>query len=250
MSFVIQVSRFCSVRVEQEGSALPLESLSFAPTGATVKKLADHKMIIKPRMAGFDLFYSKNPLASPPLLGAITGPVHFTFAMLLSRLDLLEKYEPDLTPASGAQLYLDNLNSAGNILAGNPVVLSSGAVAAVGDGARVTLPVFSATTALAAPLPTKFQVFKKFAPATLVQETPIVPVAGAAQASATINLANSPPGPYLLKTDAAGAPSQTIYVDEEVAGMRPFGVFDLHWNSAQDGVPPGGLSFVLRFRLR
>ncbi len=252
MSFILEFHRLFKVSVRENGAGPLLSGFSFEPTPATCRRLADHQLVFRAREAGFEVFYRANPLVTPALLGRITGPVRFTFAMCQSDLHFLERYEPDLTPTTGPQLYLDNLTVTGDIQPNTTDTLSVGAVVQAADAVRIYPPVFQVTTDTSGPqAPTKFIVRKKFNPGpTALVEAPIDASGGARQGFAKIDLSRQPPDLYTLETNAANATVATICVDQELAGSRALGLVDIHWQSAQDTAPTGGVSYIIRFRKR
>ncbi len=252
MSFILEFHRFFKVSVRENGAGPLLPGFSFEPTPETRGRLAEHQLVFRAREAGFEVFYRANPLNAPALLGRIAGPVRFAFAMRQSDLHFLERYEPDLTPATGPQLYLDNLTTAGAIQPNTTDTLSVGAVVQPADAVRIYAPVFQVAADTSGPqAPTKFIVRKKFNPGlTPVAEVPIDTAGGAVRSFAKIDLSRQLPGPYTLETNAAGATAATIYVDAELAGSSALGLVDIHWQSAQDTAPAGGVSYVIRFRKR
>jgi hypothetical protein len=92
----------------------------------------------------------------------------------------------------------------------------------------------------------------KFAPAATrpLLEVPIVAASGAARGGARIDLSAHPPGPYTLETDAPGAAPRTVYVDDDLAGGTFLGLVDVHWATAQNTAPAGGVPYVIPFRKR
>lgn len=252
MSFTLEFRRLFKVSVRENGAGPLLPGFSFEPMPATQGRLANHQLLFQARDAGFEVFYRSNPLVAPALLGRISGHVRFTFAVRQSDPDFLKRYEPDLTPATGPQFYLDNLTAAGLIQPNTTDTLAAGPVVQAVDASRVVPPVFQVAADISGPqAPTKFVVREKYNPGpSPVAEAPIEASGGAAQGLAKIDLSRQPTGPYTLKTDAPGAVATTIYVDEEAAEAGVFGVVDIHWQSAQDTAPAGGVSYVIRFRKR
>ena len=98
------------------------------------------------------------------------------------------------------------------------------------------------------PAATKFIIKDRFDPAVKILEVPITAIAGAKLASTKIDLAENPEGPYLMQTDPAGSAAQNIYIGNELARTRIFMLVDIHWESPQDSVPPGGVSYEIRFK--
>jgi hypothetical protein len=248
MSFVLQYRRLFTVSVQDEaGAAIP--GFAFVPASRTLALLANHQLTFRSRAAGFEVFYRVNPLAADPLVGRIGHRIRLTFPFALTEPGFFERYEPDLTPASGPQLYLDNLTPAGAIQPPATTTLTTGPVAQVADAMKVYPRRFLATADLGGGgAPTKFTVRGKFAPGDVILEAPVVAAAGAGQAAVRIDLSGHPAGPYTLGTDAAGATPRTIYVDDDLAGAPLLGLVDVHWETAQDSAPAA--AYVIRFRKR
>ncbi|NLE61579.1 MAG: hypothetical protein GX616_24770 [Planctomycetes bacterium] len=251
MSFALQVRPLFRVTVRQDGSDALLPGFSFRPSAATVRRLADHALLFQGREAGLEIFYCTNPLASSPLLGRIRNRVRFTFEVHQADPSFYKTYLPDLTPATGPQIYLDNLNGAG-VLPPVPLTeLTAGAFVQAADMVKVRPPVFTAAIAIdGGPAPTELLVKDKFDPTRIVLHAPITVSPGAKLGMTKIDLSAQPAGPYLLHTNVAGTASHALYVDEALTAARVFGVLDLYWASAQDAVAPGGISYVVRFKKR
>ena len=250
MSFVLQYLRLYTVAMQDaDGEALP--GFAFTPTSRTRRRLADHQLVFRSREAGFEVYYRLNPQAGDPLLGRITQRVRFTFLFTQRDAGFFTRYEPMLTPATGPQLYLDNLTASGTIQPAATVTLTADAVVQPADAVKIHPRKFLAATDIAGPPPpTRFTVRDKFAPDTVVLQAPIAVTPGARRAATTIDLSARPPGVYTLETDAPGAAPRTIYADDDVAGTPALGVVDVHWQTPQDTAPAGGAAYVIRFRER
>lgn len=248
MSFVSQFHPFLGVRVEEDPSAQILSGFRLVPTEDCRKVLNNRAIVFRPRESGFQLFYETNPLAADPLLGPITSREQFSFALTSDRADLFELYEPDLTAATGPQLYLDNLTPSGNIQTKTTLTVST--VVATGDAVRIAPPVFESTVDVSGGSPpTQLTVKEKFPPNSVVLQAAIPPSAGG-RSAVKVDLSDESPGLFTLETNAAGSPVTTVYVADELAGTGVLGVVDLFWESRQDTVAAGGIAYSIRLRKR
>ena len=104
-----------TVTVEEKGTGKAIPALGFEPTSATAQRLADHKLVFRPRANGFQLYAQFNPEAGNARLGAIAARTSFVFGIRLTEADFLARYHPDLDPATGPNLYLANLDADGTV---------------------------------------------------------------------------------------------------------------------------------------
>ena len=242
MSFVIEYKPMFIVMV-QDSAGKTLPGFSFTPTESTRKRMADHHLLFRRREYGFDVYYQSNPLVAAPLLGPIRSRMQFVFYFNLSEGDFFSRYKPKLTPETGAQFYLDNLTSSGNIQLKS--TLSNWISVQTSDAAQLFSPVFTALVPFSGGAPTKFVLRDKFDPTKVICDVP-AQVAGG-QATAKIDLSKSPPGPYTLETDVGGAKKQTIYVDTELASADSHGLVALSWETPQDSISANGQTYQVKF---
>ncbi len=248
MGFVLDYQVFFRVSVVDEGSGKSLPGVSFSPTSRCARLLSDHQLVFRPREAGFAVYSAANPQAADPLLGRITSLITFSFTAQLKDSSFFTRYAPDPAAMPGPHFYLDNLQASGVIQPAGGQSLAAGAFVDVADAARIYPQVFFAKTDLSAgPVPSKYLVKKFFNPAVTVKEVTI-DSGGATLASTRIDLSAQSGGPYLLDTDSLGSSPQTIYLDNELSSQGVLGVVDISWESPQDGVPAGGLNYLLRFK--
>lgn len=249
MSFVVEYRPFVNVTVQEDGPDTPLAVLSFSPTRECAAALADRHLIFRRREAGFQLFYRRNPIAADPLMGPITSRVRLAFAAVLVRPDLLETFEPDLSGETGPQVYFDNLTPSGNIQTKDTLTTST--VVQSEDASRLYPPVFEATADLSVPSPpTEWRLVDPFDSTNVVHKEPIDPSATGLTRTKIDLTKKKLTGPFRLATDKTAPPSRGIYVDEGLAYLGAFGVVDIHWETRQDTVPPGGEDYFIRFRRR
>jgi hypothetical protein len=249
MSFARTYRPLFSVAAEDGASHARLAALAFVPTRACERKLADHQLLFRPREGGLQILYQTNPEAADPLLGRIEARTRFSFAMV-AQGNLLERYHPDLTAATGPQLLLDNLTPGGNIQTKN--TLSVGTTVQDTDGVKIHPPVFVVSLDLDVPAPpTAVRIHDKFDADTVLREVPIAAAEGSAPALTRIDLSDLPSGPYLLDTDAPASVARTIYVDRELAARPVLGVVDLYRETPQDDdFPNEQVSYFIRFQPR
>lgn len=256
MSFTLSYNHFFTVRVLDADSGLPIEGIAFIPSEQCAINLNKHRLTFKIRTGGFDVFYQQNPEALVPLLAPINQRTKFSFGFVISDPNFFTKYEPDLD--NPPQLYLDNLDSTGTILAASNAVLSENAEVELADTAKIYATTFSITTDLTqAPVPTLYDINEKHNPANTLQSVAIDNPLGldqvvtklndtVAQAASFISAA----GPYLLESDSGQPATRTIYLDDQLVRENITGIVDIYWENSQDTVPPGGNNYEIRFKLK
>ncbi len=247
MSFVTTYKPLFDVAVEDEADGARLRGFTVTPTEACRRALADHQLVERNRESGVQVFYRTNPQAADPLLGRISARTRFTFALTNSAADLFAVYEPDLGPETGPQLYFDNLDAGGAI--DSATTLTANGVVATDDAAKIHATVFQVRTDMSgADPPTELRINDKF-DGSLVKQVSLV-AGGGDEVITQVDLSAFAPGVYTLETDAPGATSKTIFIDDTLARLAPLGVVDLYWETAQDTAPADGDSYVIRFRKR
>jgi hypothetical protein len=124
-----------SLAVEEDGTGKPISALRLKPTGATRRKLADHRLVFRLRPDGFQIYGQHNPEAGDARLAPITVRTPLVFGAWLIEPDFLDRYHPDLDAAGGASLHLANLNADGSVRASGTV--SRGDAVETADGVRI-----------------------------------------------------------------------------------------------------------------
>lgn len=246
MSFVIAFRPFCQVACSDDAGD-PVHAFRFRPTADGARKLADHRMLFRPRPDGFALYYQGNPEVADPLLAPIAARTRFGFTMSLAEPDFFARHHPDFTQATGPQLYLDNLSGAGAIQSGGP--LTEAAEVEVEDAARLGARKFAARVDLTPPAPVSLDVTDKFSGAA-VTSAAVNAAAGATATVVEIDLVGEPSPVFGLTETPPGTETTTIYTDDAVAAAAPLGVLDIYWDQRQDAVPAAGLDYSVVFRRR
>src|SRR5690606_24628523 len=137
-------------------SMAPVEEIIFIPSRECIENLDKHRLIFKPRVGGFDVYYQTNPQAIDPVLAPITKRTKFSFMFIITGVDFFKKYEPDLDGAP--QLYFDNLDSTGAILSGATEVLSEATEVQNSDSIKAYPQTFVVNTDFTiAPTPTAYR---------------------------------------------------------------------------------------------
>lgn len=255
MSFTLSYIDFFNIRVLDVDSGNPIDGIHFIPSAECKMNLEKHRLLLKKRTGGLDIYYQENPEASSPLLAPIKKRTRFGFGLVISDPNFFSSYEPDLDDPP--QLYFDNLDGAGAILAGAVEVLSENAQVQVVDTAKVYAKTFSVVTDLTvAPAPSSYSIKEKHGPATL-QTVLIDNSSGTNKVTTKLNdpiqQAASfvdASGPYLLESDSGLPATSTIYLDDQLVRQSLTGIIDIYWETDQDTVPPGGTSYEIRFKLK
>jgi hypothetical protein len=246
---VIAFRPIFTVAVEEKGTGKPIRALAFEPTAATVRRLADCRLVLRPRDDGLQVFGQFNPEAGNDPLGGIKARTAFVFGIRLKERDFLARYHPDLDPTTGPNLYISNLAADGSVRGAGR--LSLGDAVERADGARIVGRRLNARADLAAnPVPTSLRVTDRFKPSRTVASAPVTAAAGAATASVAIDLSADLAAAYTLAPQPADQPKTTLYVDDELAGSGAFGVLELVADPATGQAPAEGRKYSIAFRRR
>ena len=256
MSFTINYTELFKIRVLEAVTNNPIEDLHFFPTQECLENLKDHRLILKQRNSGVDIFYAQNPEALNLIMAPISQRTRFGFGFSIGDPSFFKKYDPDLT--NPAQFYLDNLDNAGNILPGALEVLSENAVVDTIDATRVYGRTFTVTTDLTvAPAPNDYRINEKFNPANTLQTVAIDNPLGLNVVTTKLNdpyeqvaeyIKDS--GPYLLESDTGQPATSTIYLDDQLVKKNATGIVDIYWENSQGTAAPGGNIYQIIFSLK
>jgi len=245
MSFAAAYHPFMTVRTADDGGGA-VTAFRFQPSDDCVRRLGDHRLTFRPRADGFQLYYRTNPLAATALVGAIGARTRFGFEMRIADAGFFNAFHPDLDATTGPQLLLDNLDGAGAVQAGGS--LAAAATVEQDDAGRIVRRVHDVAVDMAAPAPTALTVAERFGG---VAEPPIpVPATTAATQLVAIDLRKAEGVAFTIAETPPSPPARAIYADDRAAGLGLAGVVDLYWETAQDTVPAGGLTFDITFRRR
>lgn len=256
MSFTISYIKFFKVRAVESVGMEPVEEVSFIPSKECLQNLNKHRLVFKPKTGGFDILYQTNPYAADPVIAPISKRIRFSFGMIISDANFFKKYEPDFD--GPPQLYFDNLDSTGNILAGATEVLSEAAEVQANDSVKIFPLTFVVNTDLTiAPTPNSYLIKDKFNPATTLQTVNIDNPLGLNNVSTKLNDLEKQAasyidetGPYLLESDSGQPPQRTIYLDDQLVKQNLSGIADIYWDSSQSNAVPNGNEYQIRFKLR
>ena len=256
MSFTISYTELFKIRVLEDVTNNPIEDLRFFPTEECLKNLRNHRLTWKPRNSGIDVFYEQNPEAMNPIMAPISQRVRFSFGFTIGDPSFFKKYDPDLT--TPAQLYLDNLDNAGNVLPGAIEALSQNPVVDTVDAARVYAKTFTVTTDLTvAPAPNNYRINEKFNPANTLQTVAVDNPFGLNVVTTKLNDPHEQVlqyikenGPYLLESDTGQPATRTIYLDDQLVKKNATGIVDIYWENSQGTAAPGGNEYQIIFSLK
>ena len=238
-----------TVTVDEQGTGKAVSALGFEPTPTTERRLADHRMVFRPRAAGFQLYAQFNPEAGDARLGPITARTSFVFAIQLMESDFLARYHPDLDPATGPNLYLANLDADGSVRPSG--ALGLGATVERADAARIVGRRLNARADLTAvPAPTSLKVTDRFDPARTVADVAVAASAGSTTAAVAIDLSADAADAFSLAPQPADTPRTTLFADDELAGRGAFGVLELVAAPTAGPDPAGGRAYTATFRRR
>jgi hypothetical protein len=239
---------FIGVSVAENGTGKPIAALNFEPTPATARRLADYRLIFRPRAGGFQLYARNNPAAGNARLAPITARAAFVFSVRTAEADFLTRYHPDLDPATGPNLYLSNLNADGTARPNGQ--LSLGATVEQADAARIVGRRLNARADLAAPTrPTSLKVTDRYAAARTVADVPVFAAAGSESASVAIDLTGDAASAYTLSPQPSGAKTM-LFADDELAGLGALGALQLIAEPFPGPDPAAGRAYTAIFRRR
>ena len=202
---VIAFRPFMSVTVEEQGTRKSIAALVFTPTAGTARRLADHKLVFRPRVNGFQLYSQTNVVAGGVRLAPITTRTAFHFGITLNEPDFLDRYHPDLDSATGPCLYLCNVDEDGTVRPSGSV--SGDSTVEQGDAARIVgRRLIARADLLRSPKPSSLRVTDRHDPSRTVTTVPVNAVAGADSANVTIDLTDDAGTAYMLNPQPGGKP--------------------------------------------
>lgn len=232
---------------DDKGKELPV--LTFEPTASTLRRIEDHRLVFRPRAAGFQLYGQYAPEAGNARLAPITRRTSLVFAIRLAESDLLDRYHPDLDAASGPNLYLANLDDDGTVRASGS--LSRGDTVEQADAARITGRRLNARADLSAtPKPVTLKVIDRFDPARMLANPPVDAIDDATRANVAIDLSQDAANAYTLAPQPSGTPRTTLFVSDELAGRGAFGALELVLAPFPGPDPAAGRQYTIKFRRR
>lgn len=237
MSRILAWRRFLEVRFEDDNTQ-PLEAFAVRATADTRERLTRYRLIARPIPSGLAIYYRVFPDLLPTLRGPITSRVRFSFTMHLRDTDFFTRFEPDLVPATGANLQLDNLDEAGAILA-DGASLSIGATVSVADAVQIGRRALPLTVNLNPSPPTHVRALHPLTGAAFVPpvQALVEPLTGAASFSTTLQIPETADPLVRVVEVPAGPLDRRAYADDSVTVSGAIGVIDLYWETAQDTVP-------------
>ena len=240
---------FMTVTVEEQGTRKGFAALVFAPTTRTARRLADHKLVFRPRVNGFQLYSQNNVEAGDVRLAPVTARTSFHFSITLNEPDFLDRYHPDLNTVTGPCIYLCNVDEDGTVRASGS--LSGGSTVEQGDATRIVgRRLISHADLTRSPKPTTLRVIDRHDPSRAVASVPINAAAGAESATVTIDLTGDAGHAYTLKPQPGGNPKATLFADDEMAGRGSFGALELVARPFPGPDPSAGRLFTATFRRR
>ena len=246
---IISFRPVMSLVVEEDGTGKPISALRLKPTGATRRKLADHRLVFRLRPDGFQIYGQHNPEAGDARLAPITVRTPLVFGAWLIEPDFLDRYHPDLDAAGGASLHLANLNADGSVRASGTV--SRGDAVETADGVRIVGRRSNARADLGTtPPPTGLRIIDRYDLARVVANVPVKAVANSTSANVALDLSADRATAYTLVPQPSGAPQSNIFVDDELAGAGAFAVIELVAAPLPGPSPAAGRRYVARFRRR
>lgn len=246
---IISFRPVMSLAIEEDGTGKPVAALRLKPTSATRRRIADHRLVFRPRPDGFQLYGQHNPQAGDARLAPITVRTPLVFGAWLIEPDFLDRYHPDLDAAGGASLHLSNLNADGSVRASGTV--SRGDTVETADSVRIVGRRSSVRADLGTtPPPTSLRVIDRYDLGRVVANVPVRAVANSSSSSVALDLSNDPAMAFTLVPQPSGAPRSNIFVESELAGAGAFAVVELVAAPLPGPSPAAGRRYVARFRRR
>lgn len=246
---IISFRPMMSLAVEEDGTGKPVAALRLKPTSATRRRMADHRLVFRPRPDGFQLYGQHNPQAGDARLAPITVRTPLVFGAWLIEPGFLDRYHPDLEAAGGASLYLANLNADGSVRASGTV--SRGDTVEMADSVRIVGRRSNVRADLrTTPPPTSLRVIDRYDIARVVSSVSVKAVANSTSTSVALDLSTDRATAFTLVPQPAGAPRSNIFVEDELAGAGAFAVIELVAALLPGPSPAAGRRYVARFRRR
>lgn len=246
---IISFRPVMSLAVEEDGTGKPVTALRLKPTSVTRRKIADHRLVFRPRPDGFQLYGQHNPQAGDARLAPITVRTPLVFGAWLIEPDFLDRYHPDLEAAGGASLYLANLNADGSVRASGTV--SRGDTVEMADSVRIVGRRSNVHADLrTTPPPTSLRVIDRYDIARVVTNVSVKAVANSTSTSVALDLSTDRATAFTLVPQPSGAPRSNIFVEDELAGAGAFAVIELVAALLPGPSPAAGRRYVARFRRR
>ncbi len=232
-----------SIRAVQQGSAGVINNVTMAPTMQCRTLLNDHQLLAKQREFGMQVYFSNNPWATNPLLGAISSRVRFDFKVIVP-VDFYTTYLPDVE--SGKKLHLNNLTAAGSIKPGTDVALSANASVTDVDALKIVAQRFEIE--LTPPVgAVSYDVRNQFGTQVL-RNFPLDELGEGERIE--FDLDGLPYGRYRLAPDNVPSQETEFFVENEVASQRCQAVVSIFLETPQTGAPATGYQFNAHFDVR
>lgn len=228
-----------------DGVALP--GILFAPTSGCLKRLANHHLTFRKREACSEVYYQTNPEAGSPLMGKIEDNVSFDFIIQSKGGDFSKRHLSAITTEKGPHLYFDNLDAQGNIQSVQFTQMTIDAHATEKDTARFHDPIFYESID---PQGQSASVLvKNRFDGSLLKSFEVQPVSGGGRALVQIDLSDLSSGLYSLSHSGSASSERNIYVDKEVARVKPLGLIQIHLDRPQNEISEEGVEFNIYFQV-
>jgi hypothetical protein len=230
----------------EAGTARAVAGLRLEPTDEARRNMADAGIVSRPRPGGLALFVQRvgRPNGAPRV--PFAGDIALRFALHVQP-DFWSRYQPDLTSATGPQVYLTNRVDAATVRPEG--LLTAGSDVDIADAVRIVPRRFAARADLAAsPRPVAMAVSTAFAPRRNLPDVALE--TGSGEAVAVIDLGDQSEAVFVVAAKPPATARRRVFVSAELAGRGAAGVLELILRPVAGPDPPGPRAFSAAFRKR
>ena len=230
MSFRRDYLPYFSLRIVNHANDEAIPGVAIAPAAQCRQKLHNLHLLTRRRAHGLDVYYTRNPWSSAPVLGEISSRV---------QLDL---------PGSG-QLHLFTLTAAGAVKPGDTVSLAAGTTVAAGDAIRIVPEKFTIPITLN-PGATDYEVRGQF-DNTVLLEIPVSEI-GSGQGGQQVEFDLRDVGERRVRLSPDNQPTEvtSLLVNNSHSSGRAQGIVSIFLEQSQQLAPAEGYQFEARFEHR
>ncbi|TCI01877.1 hypothetical protein EZV61_16565 [Corallincola luteus] len=244
MSFRRDYLPLFSIELVDNDSGLPIAA-RFSPTGRCSKRMANHGLLFRKRNNMAEVYYSRNPWAESPVIGAISALTQFDFSIRLPD-GFYQRYQADFAGLGLRHMHLQNRAADGSLRQTAVASISQTALLGDQDGAlivsqhyqaRMNLPIGASAIDIRAQF--SETIVKSIAVTQVGSDTPV-----------SVDFSGLPFGRYTLAPNNAPAQRLTVYFDDNLVGDGGHGLVAVFINQSQALAPAQGYRFVARVEPR
>jgi hypothetical protein len=243
MSFRIDYLPLFRLRLLEHGAAAAIQNSEVQATSQCRRTLDDHRLVAKKRSDGVQVYYSQNPWAATPLLGAINERIRLDFSLRFP-LDFFQDYLPDVD--SDRVLHLSNLDANGDVKPGQAITLGSAVAASADDAVALVGNRFELAMTVPAGA-TSFELRGQF-DNNVIDSFELSELGSGERLE--FDLGKPASGRYRLSPDNDANKVTELFVQNELAATRCHALVSIYLENPQTSAPAGGFLFNARFEAR